>query len=37
MMKAMGLLMPGVFKKQSMVYLTDFKNFAENGITLLDS
>jgi uncharacterized membrane protein len=29
-MKVMGLLMPGAFKKQSMKYLTDFKNFAEN-------
>ncbi|MDZ4722758.1 MAG: SRPBCC family protein [candidate division Zixibacteria bacterium] len=30
MMKAMGFLMPGAFKKQSMKYLTAFKNFAEN-------
>lgn len=29
-MKVMGLLMPGAFKKQSMKYLTDFKNFAES-------
>ena len=36
MMKAMGFLMPGAFKKQSMVYLIDFKNFAEKGISLLD-
>ncbi len=30
-MKLMGLLMPGVFKKQSLKYLTDFKNFAERS------
>lgn len=29
-MKAMGLLMPGAFKKQSYKYLVDFKKFAEN-------
>lgn len=29
-MKIMGFLMPGAFKKQSMKYLTDFKNFAES-------
>ena len=28
-MKLFGLLMPGVFKKQSMKYLTAFKSFAE--------
>lgn len=28
-MKLFGLLMPGAFKKQSLKYLTDFKNFAE--------
>ena len=28
-MKLMGFLMPGVFKKQSMKYLNDFKKFAE--------
>jgi uncharacterized membrane protein len=28
-MKVFGFLMPGMFKKQSMKYLTDFKNFAE--------
>jgi len=31
MMKTMGLLMPSTFKKQSMVYLQDFKAFVENG------
>jgi hypothetical protein len=34
MMKAMGFLMPNAFKKQSMKYLTDFKNFAENGTSV---
>lgn len=29
-MKLIGFLMPGTFKKQSMKYLQDFKNFAEN-------
>lgn len=35
-MKIMGWLIPGAFKKQSMKYLTDFKNFAEQGISVLD-
>lgn len=35
-MKLMGLLMPGAFKKQSLKYMQDFKNFAENGISVLD-
>lgn len=30
-MKIMGFLMPGMFKKQSMKYLTAFKNFAEKA------
>lgn len=30
MMKAMGFLMPGAFKKQSMKYLNAFKDFAES-------
>lgn len=29
MMKLFGFLMPGMFKKQSMQYLKDFKEFAE--------
>ncbi|MEZ4857195.1 MAG: SRPBCC family protein [Flavobacteriaceae bacterium] len=33
-MKLMGWLMPGAFKKQSLKYLTDFKNFAEKGISV---
>lgn len=36
-MKLMGFLMPGVFKKQSMKYLVDFKNFVENGDSVKDS
>ena len=28
-MKLIAFLMPGIFKKQSMKYLTDFKKFAE--------
>lgn len=31
MMKIMGFLMPGAFKKQSLQYLKDFKSFAVNG------
>ncbi|MDT0554703.1 SRPBCC family protein [Patiriisocius hiemis] len=33
-MKLMGFLMPGAFKKQSLKYLTDFKNFAEKGTSV---
>lgn len=36
-MKLMGFLMPGAFKKQSLKYMEDFKNFAEKGISVLDS
>lgn len=36
-MKLMSWLMPSAFKKQSMTYLKDFKNFAENGTSVLDS
>jgi carbon monoxide dehydrogenase subunit G len=31
MMRFMGFLMPNAFKKQSMVYLKDFKAFAEGA------
>lgn len=31
LMKCIAFLMPGAFKKQSMKYLTAFKNFAESG------
>lgn len=30
-MKIIGFLMPGAFKKQSLKYLNDFKNFAETN------
>jgi len=33
-MKLMGFLMPGMFKKQSVKYLKDFKAFAEEGTSL---
>ena len=36
-MKLMGLLMPGAFKKQSLKYMEDFKAFAENGTSVLNS
>ena len=36
-MKLMAFLMPGAFKKQSKQYATDFKNFAENGTSVLNS
>lgn len=36
-MKLLGWLMPGAFKKQSMKYLTDFKNFAEKGTSVAPS
>ena len=36
-MKPMGLLMPGAFKKQSLKYMQDFKAFAENGTSVLNS
>ena len=34
MLRMMTLLMPGAFKKQTKKYLNDFKNFAENGISV---
>ncbi len=34
MMKVMGFLMPGAFKKQSLKYLKNFKAFAEEGISV---
>lgn len=30
-MKIFGFIMPGAFKKQTLKYLNDFKNFAEKG------
>ena len=37
MLRMMTLLMPGAFKKQSMVYLNDFKKFAESNISVRDA
>lgn len=36
-MRMMTLIMPSAFKKQSQKYLTDFKNFAEKGISVQDA
>ena len=36
-MKLMAFLMPGAFKKRSKQYANDFKNFAENGVSLLEN
>ncbi|MEL6810772.1 MAG: SRPBCC family protein [Bacteroidota bacterium] len=35
-MKVMAFLMPGAFKKQSLKYLNDFKNFAEHGTSVAE-
>ena len=35
MLKAMMFLMPGAFKKQSLQYMNDFKNFAETGASVV--
>lgn len=36
-MRLMGWLMPGAFRKQSKVYLQDFKNFAETGVSVSEA
>jgi hypothetical protein len=36
MMRVMAFLMPGAFKKQSMKYMTDFKNFVEYGTSVAE-
>lgn len=36
-MRAMLFLMPNAFKKQSLKYMQDFKNFAENGISVANA
>ena len=36
-MKLMAFLMPSAFKKQSKQYANDFKNFAENGVSVLEN
>lgn len=33
-MKLIGLFLPGAFKKQTNQYMSDFKNFVENGVNL---
>ena len=37
MMKIMTFLMPRAFKKQSLKYMQDFKNFAENGTSIANA
>lgn len=37
MMRVMTFLMPSAFKKQSLKYLTDFKNFAEKGTSVANN
>ncbi len=37
MMKVMTTFMKGVFKKQTMKYMTDFKNFAEKGTSVANA
>lgn len=34
MLRMMMFLMPGAFKKQSKIYMEDFKNFAEKGTSV---
>ena len=36
-MKAIGLLMPVAFKKQSLKYMLDFKSFAEDGTSVINN
>lgn len=36
-MRAMLFLMPRSFKKQSLKYMTDFKNFVEHGTSVADA
>lgn len=36
-LKLMGWLMPGAFRKQSLKYLSDFKRFAEEGVSVATS
>ncbi|WP_298896560.1 SRPBCC family protein [uncultured Psychroserpens sp.] len=36
-MRFMLFLMPSMFKKQSLKYMQDFKNFAEEGISVADA
>ena len=36
LMRLVGLLMPGTFRKQSQQYMQDFKAFAEQGVDVRD-
>ena len=36
-MRVMLFLMPKSFKKQTMTYMKDFKNFAENGVSVANA
>lgn len=36
-LKFLGWLMPGAFKKQSMIYLNDFKAFVENNTSVANT
>ncbi|MDO1500156.1 SRPBCC family protein [Winogradskyella maritima] len=36
-MRLMLVAMPGAFKKQSMVFMTNFKNFVENGTSVANA
>ena len=36
-MRVMTFLMPSAFKKQTLKYMTDFKNFVENGTSVADA
>lgn len=37
MMRLVGLLMPGAFRKQSLQHMHDFKAFAEQGVDVRDA
>ncbi len=36
-MRLMTIFMPSTFKKQSLKYMQDFKNFAENGTSVINA
>ena len=36
-LRLMTFLMPGAFKRQSKKYMSDFKNFAEKGVSVSDN
>jgi hypothetical protein len=37
LMRLVGLLMPGAFRKQSLQHMRDFKAFAERGIDVRET